>query len=82
MRLVGRASDEGGCPPFQLSLEEEGMGAANLSLARIGACADELRFMGVEREEVPAEVGRAGGAEGSLSRKSTRACGPPVMERM
>ena len=27
-------------------------------LARVGACADELRFMGVEREELPADMGR------------------------
>jgi hypothetical protein len=59
-----------------------GGGVAALRLARVGAYADELRLMGVERDEVPTAVGRAGGAEGSLKRKSSRACGLPVMERM
>ncbi len=36
------------------------------SVARVGACADELRLMGVERDWVPADVGRAGGGEGSI----------------
>ena len=72
----------GGCPLFRFSLGEEGMGAAALRLARVRACADELRLMGVERVEVPTEVGRASGAEDSLSMKLSRACGPPAMERM
>ncbi len=67
---------------FRFSLGEEGMVAAALSSARVGACADELILMGVKRDEVPIEVGRSDGAEGSLSRKSSRACGPPAMERM
>ncbi len=53
-----------------------------LSLVRVGACADELRLMGVERDEEPAGVGRAERSNGSLARKSSRACGPPAMERM
>ena len=57
-------------------------GAAALSLAPVGACADELRLMGVERDEVPTGEGREEGDKGSLSRKSSRACGPPAMERM
>ena len=36
-------------------------GAAACSLARVGACADELRLMGVERAEVSTLVGRVGG---------------------
>ena len=82
MRLVGRVGDDGGCPPFRCFLGEEGLSAAAFSLARVGACADELRLMGVERDEMPTEVGRAVGAEGSLSRNSSRAYEPPVMERM
>ncbi len=82
MRLVGRDDDDGRCPPFRLPLGGEGGGASALRLARVGACADELRLMGVERDEVSIGVGRAGRDEGSLSRKSARACGPPAMERI
>ena len=52
------------------------------SLVRVGACADELRLMGVVRDEAFTLVGRMGGGVGSLSRKASRACGPPAMERM
>ena len=58
------------------------MGASALNLARVGACADEIRLMGVERDELPTNVGRSGGGRDSLSRKMSRACGPPAMERM
>jgi len=57
-------------------------GVAARSLARVGACADELRLMGVERSEVFTLVGRVGEGRGSLSRKVSRACGPPAIERM
>jgi hypothetical protein len=76
-RLVGRAGEDGGCPPIRPPLGGEG-GATALSLARVGACADQLRLMGVERDEVPTEVGKAGRAEGSLSRKLARDWGPPA----
>jgi hypothetical protein len=53
------------------------------SLARAGAGADELCLTGVERRGVlAAGVGRTGGGEGFLARKSSRACAPPAMERM
>ena len=72
-----------GCPPFRLPRSEEvGGGAAALSLARFGACADELRLVGVERDEVPTGAGRAEGNKGFLSRTSSRTCGPPATERM
>jgi len=38
--------------------------------------------MGVERTELFTLLGRVGGGVGSLSRKASRACGPPAMERM
>ena len=57
-------------------------GAAARNLARVDACADELRLMGVERDGVPIDVGRAGGSKGSLSRKASRAYGPLAIERM
>ena len=44
-------------------------GAAARSFTRVGACADELRLMGVERDGEPAGVGRAGGGLGSLASK-------------
>ena len=39
-------------------------------LTRVGACADELRSMGVERAEVFANVGSADGGWGSVARFS------------
>ncbi len=80
--LIGRIGDDGGCPLFRLPLGGEGGDAAALSLARVGACADEVHSIRVERDQVPNEMGKAGRDEGSLSRKSSRACGPPAMERM
>ena len=81
MRLVGPAGEDGGCPPFRLSLGGEEEGAAALSLARVVACDDEPRFMGVGRGEIPTDVGGAGGDDSSLAMKSSRACVPPAMER-
>ncbi len=52
------------------------------SLARVGACADELHSMGVERAKVYTRVGRVGEGRDSLCKKVLRACGPPAMERM
>ena len=49
---------------------------------RVGACADELRLMGVKWRGLPTDAGEAGGDEGSLARKLSRACVPPAMERM
>ena len=57
-------------------------GAAARDLARVGACADELHLMRVERDGVPTDVGRDEGGKGSLSRKASRACGPSAIERM
>ena len=41
----------------------------------VGSCADELRLMGVKRDEMPTEVGRVVRVRGFLSRISSRACG-------
>ena len=57
--------------PCRLPLGVEVRGAAARNLARVGACADELRLIGVERDEVPPVVGRAEGGKGSLSRKES-----------
>ncbi len=59
-----------------------GGGVVARSLARVGACADGLRLMGVERAEVYTLVGRVGGDRGSLYKKLSRVCGPPAMEWM
>ena len=72
----------GGCPLFRFPLGGEVGGVAALSLVRVGACADELRLMGVDRDELPTRVGRSGRGKGSLSKKMSRDCGPPVIERM
>ena len=53
-----------------------------LDMARVGAYTNELRLMGVERDELPTSVGREGGGRGSLSNKMSRACGSPAMVRM
>jgi hypothetical protein len=81
-RLSGRAGDKGGCPLCWCPLGREVGRAAEFNLVRVGACADELRLLGVERDGVPTIVGRAGGGRGSLSRKVSRACEPPDIERM
>jgi hypothetical protein len=62
-------------------MEERGEFYARV-LVRVGACADELRLMGVERAEAFTLVGRVGGGVGSLSKKASRASEPPAMERM
>ena len=82
VRLVGRAGEDGGCRPFRLPLGGEKKGTAALIMARVGAYANELRLMGVGRIEMPTYVGGTGGDEGSLARKSPRACDPPAMDRM
>jgi len=81
-RLGRRAGDDGGCPPRRFPLGGKVGGAATCTLARVSACADELRLMGAERAEVSTLVGRVGRGRGSLSRKVSRACGPPAIERM
>ena len=62
--------------------EGEVGGASARNLTQVGACSDELRLMGVERDELPTKVGRAGGGRGSLSRKALKACEPLAIERM
>ena len=62
--------DDGGCLPWWSPLGGEVEGATARSLARVGACADELRLMGVERADVSILVGRMRGGDGSLSSKA------------
>ena len=80
--VVGGGGEDGEiCPPFSPLGVEGGEAVARL-LARVGACAAELRLMGGERYEEPTTVGRAGCGKGSLSKKVPRACGTPTIERM
>ena len=59
--LFGRASEAGGARPLWSPLGGDGEGALARILARVGTCADEFRLMGVERDEVLANVGSAVG---------------------
>jgi hypothetical protein len=82
VRLDGRAGEDVGCSPLLPPFGGEKGGAVVRSLARVGACADEVSFMGVKRNGVPADIGRADGGEGSLARKSSRVCAPSAMDRI
>ncbi len=63
-------------------LKGEVGGATACDSVRVGACADELRLMGVERTDLFTLVRRVGGDVASLSKKASRVYGPLVMERM
>ncbi len=77
-RLGRRAGDDGVCPPWWVSLGGEAGGSAVLSLARVGACADELRLMGGERIEVVILVGRVGGGRGYFIERFREPVGLPL----
>jgi hypothetical protein len=51
-------------------------------MALVGACAAELRFIEIEREEVRASVNKTSGGWGSDTRNTYRARVPLSMERM
>ena len=57
-------------------------GAKAFRGVRVGACADELRLMGVGRDEESSLVADREGGGGSLARNSSSACVPSAMERM
>jgi hypothetical protein len=59
----GQAGEAGRCSPLLAPFGGEEGGAFARSLARVGACAGELRLMAIERDGVPADVSRAGGGE-------------------
>jgi len=58
---VGWAGEDGGARHHCSPLGSEDEGDKVRILTRGNACADELRLMGVEREEVRAEVGSTNG---------------------
>ena len=72
-RLGRRAGDDRGFPSWWSPLRGEVGGAMACSLGRVGASADELRLIGVERAEAFTLVGRIRGGVGSLSKKASRA---------
>ena len=82
VRLVGRAGEEGGALPLWLLLGGDGGGAVARILARVCACAGELRLMRIDREEVHVNAGIASGGCGSDARNASRAWLPPPMEQM
>ncbi len=69
-------------PPRFSPLGDEGAEEVARILNRVGACADELRLMGVERAEVLARGGVAGGGWGFAARNVSSVRVPPSMERM
>ena len=56
--------------------------AATFRFARVDACADELRLMGVGRSVVSTGVGKVERGRDSFVRNSSSACVPPAMKRM
>ena len=76
-----REGGEGGRPRCS-PLGGEGEEVVARILARVGACADELRLLEVEREKVHGSMGSAGEDWGSYARNTSRARVPPSMELM
>jgi hypothetical protein len=81
-RRVGPAGEDEGARSRYSPHGGEGEGVVARILERVGACANKLLLMGVEREEVRAKVGKAGGGWGSDARNACRGRFPPSMERM
>ena len=83
-RRVGRAceDEEGGGRPRCFTFAGEGEGVVARILTRVGVGADDLHFMGADRDDVAVRLGRSGGGWGSNARKMSRARVPPSTERM
>ena len=85
-RRVKRDGEDGGDHPRWPPLGGEGGGGGGLAatriLVRVGACAEELRLIGVAREEVRASLGSADGGWDSDTRYFSMARAPHLMERM
>ena len=81
-RRVRRAAEDGGARPWCSPLGGEGEGVVPRILARVGACADELRLMRVERADMLARMGSAGMGWGSVVGNVSSVRVPSSMERM
>ncbi len=81
-RLVGHAGDDGAALVGCISLGGGDVGQTTRCFVRIGACAGELRLMGVTRDVEVADRGRLDGGWGSVERNASRASDPPWMDRM
>ena len=81
VRQVGRAGDAGRAVGGRTPLVGGDVGRTARSFVRVGACADELRLMGVTRVVKVADRGGPGGGCGSVARNASRA-DPPLMDRM
>ena len=76
------ADDEGGSSVLDSPLGGEGAWVMARMLARVGACTDEVRLMGIERAEALASLGSASGGWVSVARNVSNARVSPSMERM
>jgi len=81
-RLVGRADDDGEALVGFIPLGGGDAGQTARSFVRVGACADELRLMGVNRVVWVADRGGPDGGWGSVEKNASRASDPPWMDRM
>ena len=79
---MGRGGVEGLAPLGVVPREGGVAGGFARIVVRVGACADELRLMGVVRVVYAAARERAGGGCGSVERNASRAAIPSCMERM
>ena len=81
-RLGRRAGDVGSVLVGWLASGGGDIGRFALGFVRVGACADELRLMGVTLAVYVAARGMGGGGRGSVARNVSRAAAPPRMDRM
>ena len=72
----------GGFPASPVTLGGVVGGAVVFRFVRVDACADEIRLMGVGRNEVSTDVFEVERYRGSFVRNSSNARVPPVMERI
>ncbi len=77
-----RAGDARGVWSLGTPFGGEGGEECAYLLLRVGACADELRLMGVERGSISARVAGAVVDRASFARNASSACAPSAIERM
>jgi hypothetical protein len=82
VRRLGRDGEDRGARPRLVTPFVDGDEGVARILVRVGACADELRLMGVMREEVLASWGNTGEGWGSDARNTSSVSVPSFIERM